>query len=367
MTNYFDITARAMENSSQRIAQEFTNTTSSSEGYYVCWLKADSYEEYMTLLIMKCYVNPFVSFVGFVSNMISLAILRHSGLHKPSHLLLFSLVVADTMCLTSTLNYGMIIFYFGPDKFSPRLCGFQYDLVVNVYLTISSICMEFFAYWGQCVNSWIPVLITLERLLAIFKPMAFKSIVTKKRTLSLILFSFLFWLPWHVYSYQLVHVVERTYQEKIYLVVGYENYNDMMLMNLIEGKILEHLKSSIPVILIIVGCFCLYIKIGISIRNRSKLTTSYNSRLSSTRTTRTLMLTCFIFVVTQLMYIALMSIEMSVFEIHYIVRNEFVYLCNNINASSNLFVYITSNKKLYDIFLKFFRRPNKPKIHNNLA
>ncbi|KAK0067947.1 G-protein coupled receptor [Biomphalaria pfeifferi] len=183
-----------MENVSYLVTKEFTvqnatfsweKTTLSYEAYYVCWFQTSSYEEYITYLGMMCYVNPAVSFVGLISNMISLAILRRSGLHKPSNILLFGLVIADSMCLSTTLNYGIILFYFGPNKPFSRLCGFQYVDSLNVYLAVTSIIMEFIGFWGQYVNTWIPILITLERLLAIFRPMTFKSIVTKRRTIAL--------------------------------------------------------------------------------------------------------------------------------------------------------------------------------------
>nr|KAI8752337.1 putative G-protein coupled receptor [Biomphalaria glabrata] len=147
-----------MENVSYLVTKEFTvqnatfswqKTTLSYEAYYVCWFQTSSYEEYITYLGMMCYVNPAVSFVGLICNMISLAILRRSGLHKPSNILLFGLVIADSMCLSTTLNYGIILFYFGPNKPYSRLCGFQYVDSLNVYLAVTSIIMEFIGFWGQ--------------------------------------------------------------------------------------------------------------------------------------------------------------------------------------------------------------------------
>ncbi|KAK6959100.1 G-protein coupled receptor [Biomphalaria glabrata] len=354
-----------MENRSDYVTEEMSlqnrtlsseNTTLSSEGYYVCWFRASSYEEYITFLGIFCFVNPLISFVGFVSNMISLAVLGRSGLHKSSNILLFGLVIADSLLLCTTLNYGVILFYLGPNKPLPRLCGFQYENNLNLFLALSHILMDFLGFWGQYVNSWIPVLITLERLIATFRPMTFKSIVTKRRTITLVLFCFLFWLPWNLYFSQQLKIVVRLYQGTKYVLVGYVNYDELMVKNFIEEFVIENLKSIIPVICVSVGCLCLSIKITSTLRNRSKLTSSHNLRTSSMRTTRTLTLTCVIFVVTQVIHIAGEHVTSSPYEMHYLVRNQFMYLFNNINASSNLFVYITSNKKLYNIFLKLFRR-----------
>ncbi|KAK0067949.1 G-protein coupled receptor [Biomphalaria pfeifferi] len=346
-----------MENITQHVIE---NRTLPDTGYYVCNLRMSSYEEYITFFSMLSYFNPLVAFLGLLSNMISLAILRRCGLQKPSTILLFGLVVADSMCLITPLNYGAILLYFGPNKPFPRLCGFQYEDNLNTFLAFSGIFIEFIGIWGQYVNTWIPVLITLERLFAIFKPLTFKSIITKKRILALVCFCYLFWLPWNLYYSIVMRIVVSTYQDTNYALVRYISNDVRTVKDFIETEVLEHLKSSIPVILISVGCLSLFIKINESLKKRAKITSSSQSTISSTRTTRTLMLTCVLFVITQLIHIAAISLYQSTDVGHYLVRNEFMYLVNNINASCNLVVYITSNKKLYDIFVQLFRRPQLP-------
>ncbi|KAK0045786.1 G-protein coupled receptor [Biomphalaria pfeifferi] len=51
----------------------------------------------LTLQTMNCYVNPIVSILGFIANMMSIEILKRSGLSKPSNILLLGLVVSDSM------------------------------------------------------------------------------------------------------------------------------------------------------------------------------------------------------------------------------------------------------------------------------
>ncbi|KAK0055710.1 G-protein coupled receptor, partial [Biomphalaria pfeifferi] len=110
-----------MENGSE--LSSFVSTTDllapasdDSEELY-CGRRTSSPHEFFLFRIMFCYVNPGLSIFGFITNMMSLEILRRSGLQKHSNILLIGLVVADSMSLALTLNFGMIILEYGPRQF----------------------------------------------------------------------------------------------------------------------------------------------------------------------------------------------------------------------------------------------------------
>ncbi|KAI8785553.1 G-protein coupled receptor [Biomphalaria glabrata] len=353
-----------MENVSQSrpagILLTTTSTTTTNQVYYylLCRFISDSYLQYMFVYAMWCFVNPGISILGLVANMLSLEILRRSGLHKPSSILLFGLVIADSMCLFITMNYGLIVLYYGPNKRYPILCGFQYTDAANYFLAVSVPIFLCIGYWGRYVNTLIPILITLDRLLAVFKPMTFKSLITAKRTLIVVLLSFLLWFPWTLFYCAWNRIEARTVGtvSYVYFGIGKIFQENMELVTMLEQYVIDTLISWIPLTIIILGCGVLSIKIKMALLKRKALTSSGTKITWSRRTTRTLMLTCLIFTVTHvavsfILYFCPMETQMQVF-----VRNQLLNLFYALNASSNLLVYITSDGKLLDIFLKIIRR-----------
>ncbi|KAK0067696.1 G-protein coupled receptor [Biomphalaria pfeifferi] len=106
------------------------------EYYYIRGAPTRMLEQINIYFVLMCFVKPAMSILGITANIIKLQILRLSGLHKPSNILLFSLVIADTLCLGRSINYGAILFWFGPDDV---MCGFHYSEGINYFLLYSMI------------------------------------------------------------------------------------------------------------------------------------------------------------------------------------------------------------------------------------
>jgi hypothetical protein len=49
--------------------------------------------------VFNCYINPLLSMIGQILNVMCLLILKQALLQKPSNILLFALVVSDSMNL----------------------------------------------------------------------------------------------------------------------------------------------------------------------------------------------------------------------------------------------------------------------------
>ncbi|KAI8776923.1 G-protein coupled receptor [Biomphalaria glabrata] len=339
-----------MSNNTKATSQEVTTLANSSVyDYYFCWFKADSAEQLQFIYVMMCFILPGLFLVGFVANMISLVILKRNGLHKPSNILLFGLVVADNISLLVLINYAKIITYFGPDKLLPTLCGFQYGENVNDLLAISVAINNALSMWGRFTSTCLPVLITLERLYAIFKPMTFKAVVTVKRTTTAVICSYIFWLPWVLIINSFCKIFTR--QETVSVVyLRFISQELEGILDRIQVYFLEPLHSWVPISFITIGCVIIWIKVKVTLRRRRNLTSSQNKLSWSPRTTRTLVLTCLIFSLTRgadALCFALIPVEVKVLST---LANQIGFFLYSINASSNLFVYILSNKKFLNIF-----------------
>ncbi|XP_055873631.1 uncharacterized protein LOC129924040 [Biomphalaria glabrata] len=321
--------------------------------YYVCWYRAESQEQITILYAMQCFVNPALSILGFSANMLSLVILVRSGLRRSSDILLFSLVIADSMCLFKTMDYAIIIDFFGPDKFIASWCGYQYDVAINYFLAYSQEIFMFIGFWGSSVNSLIPVIITIERLLAVFLPMTFRTIVTTKRTIILSVTAFVFWLPWSSFIVACLEILNYNMSEdKIWtsLDLGELYINNARFFTIFSLYFIDTLVSWFPLTVIILGCCSVWIKVKITLRQRQNMTSAQKISWSP-RTTQTLLLTCLIFALTHSATSVIVYLWPAETQVQVFIRNMFMDLLYLINASSNFFVYISTNPKLHTIFI----------------
>ncbi|KAH9508076.1 hypothetical protein Btru_052769 [Bulinus truncatus] len=295
------------------------------------------------------------SFIGFVSNIVSLAILRRSGLHKPSNVLLLGMVVADNMCLMITMNYAAAIMNFGPDKAYPGLCGFQYSDTLNYFLIVSGEFFSFVGHWGRYASTSISVFITVERLLAIFKPMNFKSIVTVRNAFISVLFSYAFWLPWNLFLHCLDSFVGMRLQEGqqwVVVVWGDLFTNNQYFIEMFYYCVVEGFALWFPFFFVCLGSFALMIKIKIATRERRKLTASEEKKKTPSKTTRTLLTTCLVFSMTHVANCVLVYVIPNETVIHQLLRKHLSYFMYVINASASLLIYVTTNKNFFNIFIK---------------
>ncbi|KAK0057089.1 G-protein coupled receptor [Biomphalaria pfeifferi] len=326
--------------------------------YFVCSVRANSFQIFLTFQVMECYVNPVLSLFGLCGNIMSLAILKHSGIHKPSNILLFGLVVADIMCLMLTIDYALPILYFGPDKIVPMMCGFQYHDAVNYFLTISSLVFTFFGFWGIYVNPFIQVFVTVERLLAVFMPLTFKKIVTRLTTTVCVLFSFLFWLPWNFAFNSIYDIRQQKLSPSVNwmaVVHGKFYFTNQEIIDVFNYYVVDSLDSWIPLILVTLGTLAVFIQVKVTLRKRQKLTKSLKPITWSTRTTRTLMATSVVFIAAHACGSMIIYLFPSENYVESYTRNAFYYLVYIINGSSSLSIYLVCNKRFLQIFLKIVR------------
>ncbi|XP_055872779.1 uncharacterized protein LOC129923895 [Biomphalaria glabrata] len=329
--------------------------TTPVEYYYLCDDPTTLLEQIYIYFVLMCFVKPTVSILGITANIISLLILRLSGLHKPSNILLFSLVIADTLNLFRSINYGAILYWFGPDDV---MCGFHYSAEVNYFLFYSLIGMQYFHALGEYCSPMFPVLITFERLVAVFKPLTFARIINRKRTIVLVVCAFLIWLPWAMllpsnFNIGFVDISQNiTYMSPIpsdFLV------QNIFILGKFDANVNQTFSNTLPLIFVTIGSIVLAVKVNIEMKKRKMLTSSQKMSWSP-RTTRTLMMTCFFFVISTsaVTIIAQLDNEIEEEVIYFYLRREIRVLLMQINSSSSLFIYIATNRRFFNIFCGIF-------------
>ncbi|KAK0068021.1 G-protein coupled receptor [Biomphalaria pfeifferi] len=331
-----------------------TPTTTTAQAYYVCWSKADSLEQLLLFQTIECYINPILSFLGLGANIMSLVVLRKCGIHKPSNILLFGLVIADCMCLLMTMDYSLPILYFGPNKLYPVNCGFQYHDVINYFLVITALICTFFGFLGRFVNPFIQMCISVERLFAIFAPMTFKKLITGKRAFVCILLCFSIWLPWAVFKMFIYDVYKQKISRGVnYMIITSNTFyrNNKYIIDRIDLLVVDTLVSWIPLALVTSATLTILVKVKMVLRNRMRLTSSASKVTWSRRTTRTLLATSVVFILTHACGSFIIYFSPCCGDVQTYLRNATYFLVYTINASSNLLIFLICNDKFFKIFI----------------
>ncbi|KAH9509667.1 hypothetical protein Btru_044178 [Bulinus truncatus] len=250
--------------------------------------------------IFFCYVNPPLAILGMAVNGLSMAILRRSGLGKPANILLLALVIADSMNMVTSISVADKLRMFGPVKSKPGYCTWEYD-DANGFIFFTYQSMFAIGQWGRFVNSNIPVLITVERLLAVYFPVTFKKVVTFRSAIAACVSAYMLWLPYTVF--QSYYRQMATVQHPNGKYVSFSTSTEFLRKNFaviftfaVTG--LEALLSWLPISFVCIGCLFIAIKVKVSIARRRKLSKLKEKQRWSPRTTRTLLTTCLIFAIT---------------------------------------------------------------------
>ncbi|XP_055869545.1 thyrotropin-releasing hormone receptor-like [Biomphalaria glabrata] len=334
-----------------------TSTPEMKVNYTIfCLYSVGSANEKLALQIMTCYANPALAIVGFGANMLCIEILRRSGLRKPSNIFLLSLVVADSMSQLQSMNFGEVLMFWGPDQKHSELCGWQYGETVDFFLFVSTVVIYVLGGLGGCVNTFVPVLITAERMIAVFFPITFKKIVTTKTAVIAAFIAYAVWIPWvltfsTLYQFYRIPIYNKDYYS--FVALGMKYFKNRPLYDLLNHYVFQVFSSWVPVAIVSVGCTFIGVKVFYTLRLRKRMTSKNISIHWSPRTTRTLLLTCLVFTVTNLSISFLNFYILSGFKqnIWFLIGSEITYFITLIGSSSNFFVYITSNRKLMKIFL----------------
>nr|KAI8751842.1 putative G-protein coupled receptor [Biomphalaria glabrata] len=286
-------------------------------GEFFLW---SSESERLLLMILKCYINPVISIVGLAANSLGMIILWRSGLDKASNILLFGLTIADSCCMFFTINIAEMLLFFDPSKKFRNVAGWQHDRSTAFALYFLRSTFYFIAKFAGV------------------------SVVA----------SFLFWLPISLVYEDLTpfNYVPISNGSQIGIWTVSEYYSQRLdIIILMFNYIFDFMSSWIPVGFIAVGCLAIWVKVKITIKRRRLLQASFQGLKTSTRTTRTLLATCLVFATTHALYsvlIYIFDIDFFLYQQNFLVY-ELMHLIYVINNSSNFFVYVAMDNKLWII------------------
>ncbi|KAI8777953.1 histamine H2 receptor [Biomphalaria glabrata] len=296
-------------------------------------------------------VHPLIAIAGLIGNILSVRMLIKSGLDKSSNILLLSLCVADSFCLISALNIPNIITFFpGKRPFGYNL--WEYSMEASFILYVLAITFQICFFFGTQLSSTLVTLITVERFLAVFFPLHFKIIVTKKRTWLVVILSYILWLPYPVYlatCYRFFYFYYPMWD--VYAGGPILIYNSVM--DFIERNIVSPIAVYIPFMIVTVGSLLIAVRVRLTMVKRQAMVSSQRS-LKTSRTTRTLLTVCVVFSVTKIVSLMSFFIDLtqSASDVDVYLRlylGIIVSLIDYLNASSNFIIYLILNDRFRKI------------------
>ncbi|CAL1539691.1 unnamed protein product [Lymnaea stagnalis] len=303
---------------------------------------------------MNRYVFPAACGLGLIGNVLSLGILLRTRLKKSSYIFLFALTFSDSWALFYRLDFTRLLIYYGSGVAS---VGWAFSEEGAYALYVINRIIEFLSNLGAYCSTTLPVVIMVERCVAVFFPLKFNRLVTAKRAWIVVFCVYLFWLPW---CFNAVFFTKFYYLRLSGINVGLPILSSYYLTNL---KIIEicntyffaSLASWVPVCLVVIGAVVLGIKIKVSQRKRQELLSSISTASQAThRTTRTLVSVSIVFAILYgygFVTVLVVPIEASNGLLG-IITTQTRFLATYLNSSINFFIYVATNNKFRKYFLE---------------
>ncbi|KAI8761125.1 G-protein coupled receptor [Biomphalaria glabrata] len=307
--------------------------------------------EYVRFLdVIKFYVSPSFALFALCLNVLFTAILKFEGAKKTSNILLLAIVTAGSFQLFLSINVADIILYkiYREHRQENEFGCIQYS---HAGLQIFKHAFIFIGTWGQFVFSSLTMLITAERLLAVFFPMRLKTLVTSKTVSCCVLGIFVLWLPWvtfktlcfyffdiHLFSAQ--EILKRDFLLKLYL---FERELGAFILS-----------KGLPIFISIVGNIAIAVRIKLVLARRNRMTSDNRRATWSTRTTKTLVLTCSVLSFSEVLYFSFSYISlrwMSDMQAGLTLQSEFINLGYILSTCCTLFIVVFTDRKLFKQFV----------------
>lgn len=332
-----------------------TQTTSSLAGM--------DYVTYATHWFNQYVIVPTVCSVGIIGNVISAVVIVKSGLHRPSNIILFGLAIADTMTLTHVLDVSE--YFYLQDSYCIHECNllfFSYGPAFTI-LTLR-VVLFFVSALGGRLSTWITVLITVERLIAVYFPLKLSRIMTRRRAWLALGLVVLFWLPWAIFQI-FWFKFHFEYDERFESYTAWDSSSDYLNnacfdVGRFNDIVISQATHTIPLIIVAAGSLAISIRLQTIAIKRQKIMSSTSVQRSSSRTTKTLLMVCVVYFITRFCFVIRNlpwfntdgSTWNKVAMFYDIIR----YLFMDVNSSCNFFIYVAFNPKFRHIFESLFTR-----------
>nr|KAI8727772.1 putative G-protein coupled receptor [Biomphalaria glabrata] len=315
--------------------------------------------------IIKYFVNPAMSTIGIAQNLMCIAILHKDGMRKTCNVLLMSVVVAGIFQQIMSLNVAEIIKHLKGSrmysKYDKYVCFRKIDPVFEIFKMI----FIFIGTWGQLVFSSTFMIITVNRLLVVYLPFKARFIVSKKLLYCSSILIYVSWLPWAVYKIFCFYIFDTVY---VNIKFEYEHsdhryrYLSVCFDKLTEEAIVTMaLSKCVPLSTVLIGSLAIAVKIKFILAKRKDLTSRNPKLVWSNQTTKTLLTTCSVFSLTEvLLYIFSYIVSRGIKDtsVWLSIHFQLIYFAYLVTTSSTFFIFIFTNKKLLQHFIditKLFR------------
>ncbi|KAH9507273.1 hypothetical protein Btru_056794 [Bulinus truncatus] len=280
------------------------------------------------LKIMKCYVNPCLAVFVIVA-----------GTFQQASILNVTELIENSMV---KLIYRQV---------EPFYC-FRDCVPI---LQAVKLVFVFFGLWGQYVFSSVYMLITTERLVAVFLPLKLKNIVTTKSVLSCILLVYFIWLPWVIYKTYCYNMFDSSLAKIDMEFIRSGIQKDLLSCYSFDMDLASFVFCKcIPLPLVLLGSVAIAIKIKISLKKRAQLSSAKSSGQWSNRTTKTLIITCSVLSMSEIVLFLLYYTRSAWAVISsngFLMQFEFVSFSYLLTTCSTFFIYVLTNKKLFRHFI----------------
>ncbi|XP_059139614.1 FMRFamide receptor-like [Physella acuta] len=317
-------------------------------------------QTFFLLQILMFGVTPTISLLGVVGNIFSIIILKKQGLHKTSNILLVSLAFSDILFLIGFNSVPKLLY-----EMSGPVEGFRFEKTDSYVLYLFHHVFNNLDYASGGTSLTLPMLITFERLVAVFLPLKFNLIITPARTWAAVFFINVFWYAFFIhlsFYVTLTYAVNKDLNVTLGLIERSQYHADNPATVAILEDAMTYLVMKIPPIVTIVGCVLVGIKVKLAASRRLKMTSQGSKKEKSNRTTKMLLAVCVVYTIAcavlnlpnyipQYMYYTMTSDAPSnLGKVMYQVMN--IALC--INSSCNFIVYVIMNKNFRRSYKELF-------------
>lgn len=296
--------------------------------------------------VLYYMVCPIIGIIGITGNVIGLIILVKSGLNRRCNILLFFLTVFEIMSLIDIVNISFII-----SDFSRIWIGSYVELIISLLFYVIP---YFLTLLGWRVAPSITILIIIERILAIFLPFRFSSVVTSFKVTLTGISIVCVWFILQIYYFV---------SETDFFIVSKLNVTYGVIQkfrtNEVLTKFVAYYMNIAPFLLVTLGCIVISVKIVITQSRRRRLTSVTQKRRSSMQTTKTLLPICIMFSISQVIYtlnecVTEFLFNNTLFPTILLTMEYVTNLIFSLRSMLNSFLFIAINKNYRKIFLKLF-------------
>lgn len=319
----------------------------------------------LVLKILMYGATPLISLFGITGNILSIIIMRKHGLKKCSNILLVSLAFADLFYLIGFNNIPKILYNAQGNG------RFIYPKNISQFLYVLYFIFFILDYGFGQITLTIPMLIAIERLVAVYIPLQFHLVITPFRIWMALLIVALYSLTYMIYSC-FWYEFKYSYDFELNTTVGIMArsplfYKDQHAMGILEEI---YFSNKVQPALTLIGCILIILRVKGSAQKRLKMTSSTNNakqKTSTSRTTQTLLSVCLVYIFVCIV-IALPTYIPENYMAYSLTSDKptnmglIMYQVINIvmctNSSWNFIIYIALNKNFRDTFKEITAKYN---------